>query len=56
MSLFWSIFWIALFIIPAFWLAGIVLQLAFMGLAVIVGGIIELVKYIYEKARNNQTR
>lgn len=51
MNAFWTIFWIALFIIPAFWLAGIVLQLAFMGLAAIVGGLIELVKYIFKSER-----
>jgi len=51
--MFWTIFWIAIIIVPAFWLASIVLQFLFMGVVVIFGGIIELVKYIYEKARGN---
>jgi hypothetical protein len=51
MSAFWTIFWIAIFIIPAFWLASIVLQFLFMGVVVVISGLIELVKYIFKSER-----
>ena len=47
--MFWTIFWIAIFIIPAFWLANLVLRIALGILGIIISGIIMAVGYIWNK-------
>lgn len=50
--MFWTIFWIAIFIIPAFWLASLVLQLIFWVFIAIIGGIIMGISKIIKAIRS----
>lgn len=49
MELFWTLFWIALLIIPAIYLARIVLNVLMMIVIFTIGRIISLVEWLFNK-------
>lgn len=51
MELFWAIFWIALLIIPALYLAQLVFGLVMMAIVFTIGGIISGVQWIFNTVR-----
>jgi hypothetical protein len=49
MELFWNLFWLAILIIPAIYLARIVLNVLMMIVVFTIGRIISLVEWLFNK-------
>lgn len=49
MDIFWTVFWIMLLIVPALWLASIIWTLALYTLTLIIGGIVAVFTWLFER-------
>lgn len=51
MSIFWALFWIAILIIPALWLASIVWTVFFYAIVFIIGMFLLAIEWVVKKVK-----